>query len=57
MAQRKLEEDLRYNDLPLTSPVIEGPQGPMNHTQPMLDGEEPSDPLGYIPRGPGRKER
>ena len=56
MAQRRMEEDLKYNDLPLTSPAIEGPQGPMNHTQPALDGELPPDPLSYIPSGYGRKE-
>lgn len=47
----KLDEDLRYNDLPLTSPAIEGPNGPMNHTQPLLDGKFPDDPLSYIPSG------
>ena len=54
---RKMESDLEYNNLPLTSPCIEGPQGPMNHTQPMLDGELPDDPLSYIPSGESRKER
>lgn len=50
----KMDEDLKYNDLPLTSPAIEGPNGPMNHTQPALDGELPADPLSYIPSGDER---
>jgi hypothetical protein len=54
MAQRRMEEDLKYNNLRLVTPAIEGPNGPMNHTQPALDGELPEDPLGYIPSGEER---
>lgn len=49
MARRGLDEDLKYNKLRLITPAIEGPSGPMNHSQPALDGELPPDPLGYVP--------
>ena len=52
MAERKMQNDPFDLEGPeLTSPSIEGPHGPMNHTQPMLDGSLPPDPLGYVPKG------
>lgn len=47
----------QYEGSGLTSPLIEGPHGPMNLTQPDLAGDCGTDPLGYLPDGVQKKRK